>query len=150
MFLLELGCVCCDCCFILLSQFKADPNLENSLMKWGKNALKELGYLNMEEYYENIEKEFSKRFLIAFNINSAVYLMCRLYRIDGKYQCKLTKVQCLAKGRGVKDWKDAKLKRYTPADGADRLCAFDDNVDYRGGGPDINILIATSQFNLFA
>jgi hypothetical protein len=46
-------------------QFKADPNVEKSLMKWGKEALSDLGYLEMDDLTAQVTAEFKERCVLG-------------------------------------------------------------------------------------
>ena len=54
--------------------------------------------------------------------------------MKGKYQCTLSKIQCLAKAQGIKEWRHAEEQRDTPTDSSvAKLCSFRNGVDFRGG-----------------
>lgn len=61
--------------------------------------------------------------------------------MTGKYQCSLSKIQCTAKAQGVKEWREAELQRYTPADAVASLCSFQDGVDFRGGSRQLSLML---------
>jgi hypothetical protein len=54
---MRAGCVLLPGCV----QFQTDPRLEQSVMKWGREALSDLGYLQADEHYEQVQLDFSKR-----------------------------------------------------------------------------------------